>query len=174
MVVNLISKKEKTKEEILLNKIHTSNINALAKNDIIVGGQDEIKVTLANCCKPVKGDDVIGYITKGNGIVVHRSICHNVCDVNERIIPIEWNMNSTNKYETSIIIRTEKSDNILVNIISMASTSNVNVQTLNIINNTDFQTYNLVVLVDNIDRLNSFLNALYQMKEIIEVQRIIN
>ena len=56
----------------------------------------------------------------------------------------------------------------------MASTSNVNVQTLNIINNTDFQTYNLVVLVDNIDRLNSFLNALYQMKEIIEVQRIIN
>ena len=79
-----------------------------------------------------------------------------------------------NKYETSIIIRTEKSDNILVNIISMASTSNVNVQTLNIINNTDFQTYNLVVLVDNIDRLNSFLNALYQMKEIIEVQRIIN
>ena len=174
MVVNLISKKEKTKEEILLNKIHTSNINALAKNDIIVGGQDEIKVTLANCCKPVKGDDVIGYITKGNGIVVHRSICYNVCDVNERIIPIEWNMNSTNKYETSIIIRTEKSDNILVNIISMASTSNVNVQTLNIINNTDFQTYNLVVLVDNIDRLNSFLNALYQMKEIIEVQRIIN
>ena len=174
MVVNLISKKEKTKEEILLNKIHTSNINALAKNDIIVGGQDEIKVTLANCCKPVKGDDVIGYITKGNGIVVHRSICHNVCDVNQRIIPIECNMNSTNKYETSIIIRTEKSDNILVNIISMASTSNVNVQTLNIINNTDFQTYNLVVLVDNIDRLNSFLNALYQMKEIIEVQRIIN
>lgn len=63
-IVNLLSKEEKSKEEIILNKLNNSNIVEDLKNDVIVGGLDEIKVTLANCCKPVKGDDVIGYITK--------------------------------------------------------------------------------------------------------------
>lgn len=172
-VINVINKETKTKEEIILNKI--SNVDRIVniKNDIIVAGIDEIKVTLANCCKPVKDDDVIGYITKGNGIVVHRTNCHNIVDVDDRIIPIEWNPNSTNKYKTSIVIKMEKKDNVLVNIISKASSSNVTVESINLVNNSEYQTYNLVVLVENVTKLKSFLNELYQMKEVVEVERLI-
>ena len=80
-VINIINKETKSKEEILLTKIGNTSVNTNIKNDIIVAGIDEIKVTLANCCKPVKGDEVIGYITKGSGIVVHRTNCHNIMDV---------------------------------------------------------------------------------------------
>ena len=172
-IVNLLSKEEKSKEEIILNKLNNANIVEDLKNDVIVGGLDEIKVTLANCCKPVKGDDVIGYITKGNGVVVHRTNCHNISDIDERIVPTSWNMNSNNKYKTSIMIKTAKKDNMLVNIISKASSSNVTIQSINVINNLDYLTYDLLVLVENVDKLNSFLNDLYQMPEVIEVERVI-
>ena len=134
---------------------------------------DEIKVTLANCCKPVNGDEVIGYITRGNGIVVHRCNCHNIMDVEDRIIPIEWNTNTINKYSTAVIIKMTKKDNVLVDIISKASTHNVTVQSINLINNSDYQTYNLLVIVENVTKLNEFLKDLYQMPEIIEVERLI-
>ena len=172
-VINIINKETKTKEEIILNKISNVDRTVSIKNDIIVAGIDEIKVTLANCCKPVKDDDVIGYITKGNGIVVHRTNCHNIIDVDDRIISIEWNPNSTNKYKTSIVIKMEKKDNVLVNIISKASSSNVTVESINLVNNSDYQTYNLVVLVENVTKLKNFLNELYQMKEVVEVERLI-
>ena len=94
-------------------------------------------------------------------------------DVDDRIIPIEWNPNSINKYKTSVIIKMEKKDNVLVNIISKASSSGVTVQSINLINNSDYQTYNLVVLVENVDKLKGFLNELYQMKEVVEVERLI-
>ena len=132
-----------------------------------------MKVTLANCCKPIKGDEIIGYITRGNGIVVHRTNCHNVADLDERIIYVEWNENSTNKYLTSILVKAEKNNNFLVNMISKASSSNVTIQTINVINNDNFQAYDLLVLVENVDKLKYFLNDLYQMKEVISAERLV-
>ena len=172
-VVNTIHKEVKSKEEILLDKLSNTELPTNIKNDIIVDGIDEIKVTLANCCKPVNGDDVIGYITKGNGIIVHRCNCHNIIDVDDRIIPIKWNNNVENKYKTTILIKLLKKDNILAEIISKASSTNVTIQSINLVNNSDYQTYNLLVLVNNVEKLNAFLNSLYQMPEVINVERII-
>ena len=172
-VINIINKEIKTKEETLLEKIGNTKISTNIKNDIIVAGIDEVKVTLANCCKPVKGDEVIGYITKGSGIVVHRTNCHNIMDVDDRIIPIEWNSNSINKYKTSILVKLEKKDNVLVNLIAQASSSGITIESIKLINNSEYHTYNLVVLVENVDKLKHFLNNLHQMKEVVEVERLI-
>ena len=172
-VVNGIHRETKPKDEIILDRIGNTEVPTITKNDIIVDGIDEIKVNLANCCKPVNGDDVIGYITRGNGIVVHRCNCHNIADVDERIIPIRWNPNVDNKYKTSIVLKIVKKDNILADIISKASSANVTIQSINLVNNLDYQTYNLLVLVSNVNKLNDFLNSLYQMPEVINVERII-
>ena len=61
--------------------------------DIIVSGIDKVKVNLANCCNPIYGDDIIGYITKGNGISVHRKSCRNLETLENRIVPVNWNKN---------------------------------------------------------------------------------
>ena len=172
-IINMITKENKTKEEIVLEKVGNTEVKEDAKNDIIVAGVDEIKVNLANCCKPVKGDEVIGYITKGNGIVVHRSNCHNIIDIDERIIAIEWNLNSTNKYKTSILVKLEKKDNNLVNLISKASSYNITILYINLINNSNYQSYNLLVSVSDSEKLNNFINNLYQSKDVISVERLI-
>ena len=172
-VVNVVTKEAKSKDEIILNKITNVNVNTNPKNDIIVSGVDEIKVNLANCCKPVKGDDIIGYITKGNGIVVHTTNCHNSVDIDDRIIPVQWNCSSDNKYKTQVVVKLIKKDNILVDLIRKASTSNATILSINLVNNSDYQTYNLLVLVENVEKLKAFLNDLYQMKEVIEVERLI-
>jgi GTP pyrophosphokinase len=173
-VINLLYKETKTKEEIVLDKITTATPKSISnKRDIIVDGIDEIKVSLASCCRPVKGDEIIGYITKTKGITVHRTNCHNVADVDERVISISWNMNSINKYPANIVIRTNRKENFLLQLISKASSSNVTLQTINTINNIDYITYDLIVMVDNVDTLNKFINDVYQMQDVMEVERII-
>ena len=63
----------------------------LDKNDIIVAGCDDILVNLASCCTPVFGDEIIGYITKGQGITVHKKSCVNMREIKDRLIDVEWN-----------------------------------------------------------------------------------
>lgn len=66
---------------------------------------------------PIKGDDIIGYITKGHGITVHRGICHNIANIEERIVNVSWNENIDKKWPTSIIIESEQKENLLLEII---------------------------------------------------------
>lgn len=60
------------------------------KADVIVEGIDDIKVNIASCYKPVPGDNISGYITKGNGITIHRTLCPNITDETERTIDVHW------------------------------------------------------------------------------------
>ena len=93
MIFNVINNNNENKVDIILKKA-TNNANikqTVNKNDIVVEGIDDIKVNIASCCKPVPGDRVIGYITKGNGISVHRSVCPNVSELEERLIEVNWN-----------------------------------------------------------------------------------
>lgn len=173
-IINLIFKETKTKEEIVLDKLSSSVINKREnKNDIIVSGIDEIKVSFASCCNPVKGDEIIGYITKGRGITVHRNICHNIKDIDERIIDISWNNDIKNKYQSNIIIKAEKKDNFLLQLVSKTSSSNITIQTINTINNIDYITYDLIAMVEDKEKLDKFINDIYQMSDVIEVSRII-
>ncbi len=173
-IVNLTNKETPTKEELVLNKLSQSNIKTIqSKNDIIVAGIDEIKVSLANCCKPIKGDEVIGYITKGSGITVHRVNCHNISNIEERLISIDWNLESTNKFPTNIIVTSEKSDNFLLELIAKASTYSIIIQNIQTISHLTNNIYDIVVSVKDLETLKKFINDSYQMKGIINIERVI-
>ena len=94
-VMKLICPKENPIEK-KLNKV-SDNKKQIIKNDILVEGMNEIKVSLSGCCKPIPGDNIIGYITKGSGITVHRSSCKNIIDLDERLINVRWNNNIVKK-----------------------------------------------------------------------------
>lgn len=168
-IIKIIHKKEDNKDKLSELKLgnHSTNIS---KNEILVEGISEIKVSLSNCCKPVKGDTIIGYITKGSGITIHRSCCHNIVDIEERLINVKWNLDISKKYFTDILIYTNTNDN-LVDIISKAASNSITIDTLNTINKSEFKIYNITILVEDKEKLDKFINDLYNIRGIVKVER---
>lgn len=163
---------EKEDEKRALEKVLKYSSKTMeASGDIIVDGMDDLKVSFGGCCTPIKGDDVVGYISKGNGITIHRRNCHNICNLNERIINVHWNDNASKKYVTNVIIYTEKKDNLLLDIISKTTSMNVGVKSVNTINNTDYNAYDLDILVDDKETLDRYMNVIGQLPFVTSIER---
>lgn len=173
-IINMITEENSTKEEIILKRTQNKDvILPNVKNDIIVEGIDSIKVNVASCCKPVPGDRIVGYITKGYGITVHRMMCPNIQELEERIIDVKWNTEITKHYPTNLLIRTMKNNNLLLDIIAKTSNNNVSVQSINTYNNVNDTTYDITVLVDGKETLVKFMNDVEQIPNVLEVKRLI-
>lgn len=163
---------EKEDEKRALEKVLKYSSKTMeASGDIIVDGMDDLKVSFGGCCTPVKGDDVVGYISKGNGITIHRRNCHNICNLNERIINVHWNDSASKKYVTNVIIYTEKKDNLLLDIISKTTSMNVGVKSVNTISNTDYNAYDLDILVDDKETLDRYMNVIGQLPFVTSIER---
>jgi len=170
-IIKGITKKEQIED--LTTKINeTTNKQVQSKNDILVQGLEDIKVNLSGCCKPIPGDNVVGYITRGSGITVHRTICQNVSNLEERLIPVRWNKNLNKKYFTDIIIHTNTSDNLL-DIITKASLNNITIDSISTINKSEYKVYSLTVLVEDADKLNKFMIDLNNLSFTIKVDRLL-
>lgn len=170
-VMHLIYEENESKEDLILKKVQSNNLNVNIKNDIIVNNIGDIKVNLASCCKPVPGDRIVGYITKGYGISVHRMVCPNVSELEELIIDVKWNEIKDKKYQASIIVRSLKDNNMLLNIISKASNSNISIQSVNTYINDNDTVYDLIILVENKTILSKFMNDIRSTENILEVER---
>lgn len=166
-VVRIIGKEEEEAKPKIGNlKVPTSN-----KNDILVEGMNDIKVNLSGCCKPIPGDKIIGYITKGSGITIHRITCSNISDLSERLVKVRWNSNITKKYFTDIIVHTNTSDNLL-DIVTKANANGIGIDSISTINKSQSKIYSITVLVENLDKLNKFITELNNLPFTIEVERI--
>ena len=171
-VMKIITKKEEEPNKIL-KKTGQSQKKQSLKNDVLVEGMNEIKVTLSGCCKPIPGDNIIGYITKGSGITVHRSNCKNIIDLDERLINVKWNDELTKKFPTDLLVYTNTDDNLL-NIITKASANNIMIDSINTISKHEFKIYSLTVLVENSEKLNKFCTDLNNTGFVHKVERQIN
>ena len=143
------------------------------KNDVLVNGIDEIKVNIASCCKPVPGDKIIGYITKGYGITIHRSSCPNVNDLEERFIPVHWNDEITKRYPTTIIIHTLSKKDILLDIISKSSNRSINIESINNLYTNDSYNYEITLIVNNLEELEKFIGDIKSIEEVNDVERML-
>ena len=115
---------------------------------------------------------IIGYITKGSGITVHRTNCKNIIDVDERLVNVKWNV-TEKKYETDLLIYTNNTDN-LVEIITKASSNNITIDSIKAINKSDYKLYDMTVLVENNEILRKFLIDLENLPFVLRVERMIN
>ena len=170
-IINLAIKEDIDKEAFVLNKITNRNVKEIEiKNDILVSGIDNIKVTIANCCNPIKGDKIIGYISKGNGVIVHNKDCHNIID-SERLIDVTWNKNIITKFKTNLEITTNKKDNLLLDIITKTSSLNIIVSKVDTKIYESNIKYRISLEVEDVTKLNKYITSLKQIPEIIKVER---
>ncbi|MGN0974332.1 MAG: RelA/SpoT family protein [Bacilli bacterium] len=166
-ITNIILKQDDTNQN--KPKMYVKSDDA----DIIVEGIDKIKVNLANCCNPVPQDEIIGYITKGNGISVHRRNCHNVAMKNGRIIDVSWSDETTKKYIASIMIFTSTSENKVFDIIQKANSNNIGIDKINTISKGEGSQYELDCIVNNLEQLNRYISNLEKEPFIVKIERLI-
>ena len=150
------------------------NIKITSKNtdaDIIVSGIDKVKVNLANCCNPVFGDEIVGYITKGNGISVHRITCHNLEMLEDRTVNVSWNTNINKRYMTTLLVTTESEKNHMLDLIQVVSNMNVNVDGITTISKGDTTIYQINCYVTSLDQLDKLIMNIEKNNYVIKLER---
>ena len=167
-IINLTSNDKKMLEDPLLErKRDLPKINY--KSDILVEGTGNIMVNIAKCCMPVKGDEIIGYITKGQGISVHKKNCPNVAQDSERIIDVAWNMASSNYYYTNIYVTIKDGKDILAEVITEVGKKDSQVRSCKTIAKENNLVYELNIRIKDKDELEKISNALLKLSNVIEV-----
>ena len=162
--------KHEDKEEVKVKK--QKLVIKTTDNDIVVGDTKNIETHIANCCLPVPGDEIIGYITKSNGIRIHIKECSNVEFFDERKINASWNEKSDNRYNSELIIHTTSKENIIVDIVQTSASLGITIENVNLINKSNNNVYSIDVLVKNLEDLTKLMTNLNKIKYVNDVERI--
>lgn len=166
-IINIIYKKEEEpKAKKIILKPSDNN------SDIVVAGIDKVKVNLANCCDPLPGDEIIGYITKGNGISVHRKNCHNLEYLDNRTVTVKWNDITNDKYETVILIHTDQSDNKVMEIMQKLSTFDIHIDRFVTLHENNYFGYEVTLYVKDLEYLEKVVRELEKLSYITKIERL--
>ena len=162
---------EKTLQELSKEKVHREKPSS---NGIIVKGIDNCLVKLSRCCNPVPGDEIIGYITRGRGVSVHRTDCVNAKNLlsdGNRIIDVYWS-NQKTTYSVDIEIYANDRSGLLADIINVLGNTKCKLQAVNSkANKEKIAITEVTVEVGNIEQLNQVLKALRKVDSVYEVKR---
>ena len=157
-----------------LSKTKTS-ISRPSKTGVVVKGIDNCLVKLSKCCNPLPGDDIIGYITKGRGVSVHRTDCPNVKDLfNEesRMIDVYWFDDVNGIYKVEIEILATDRSGLLKDVIKQIENYKVKLMGVNTrTTKENIAIMNVSLEVENIDNLNKLLVAFKNIESVYEVNR---
>ena len=146
--------------------------------DVTIYGVDNVLTQIAQCCKPVPGDEIIGFITKMRGITIHRSDCHNVLHAleenSERLIEVEWNHEINQCYTVMIELIAMDRQGLLRDITAILANLEINVLGINTsTNKSDYSArMRLSLEIAGIAQLSRALNRIDQLSNVVEVYRI--
>ena len=178
------SKDEKVIEENT-NKIIEDNISKAQRNKIdqtvgiTVKGVDNLMIRFAKCCNPVPGDDIMGYITKGRGISVHRADCGNlknlIMEDGDKVVDVSWGTSNGRAYIAEIQVKAEDRSGVLTDIMGIISELNLQLNALNAKSAKGSMAYvNIKVKIDTVELLKDLMKKIRHLKGIIDVYRVNN
>ena len=166
----------KTTEQIIEKLKVQGSKKAKNGTGILVKGEPGVMVRMAKCCNPVPGDDIIGYITRGRGVSVHRSDCtslgHTPEDL-ERMIEVSWDESTSESFHVGIDIQAYDRPGILMEVMAVLSELKITITNMNakVIENTKNVIINIVVEIRDISQLDFVMTKLRRIREVYTVQR---
>lgn len=142
---------------------------------VVVKGIDNCLVRLSKCCNPVPGDDIVGFITRGRGVSVHRKDCVNIKDLisqEDRMIDVYWYNNIQSSYNVEIEILANDRNGLLADIIKQIASVKTRLIAVNSkLNKEKIVVTEVTVEVENLDDLNNILKSLRKIDNVYEVNR---
>ena len=159
-------------EELSKEKAHISKPST---SGVIVKGIDNCLVKLSKCCNPVPGDEIVGYITKGRGVSVHRKDCKNVKDLfseENRMIDVSWYTDKPSSYNVDIAIFSNDRDGLLADIIATVTAEKTPmISVTSKVSKERIVLTELTIEVSNVAQLNNVQKALRKIDSVYDVQR---
>jgi len=152
--------------------------NKSSSDGIIVKGIQNCLIRYSKCCSPVPGDQIIGYITRGRGVSIHRQDCINVAAMHKdeseraRLIDVSWENNTNTSYLSKLKIVCPDRDGLVLEVANIVNDTKVSLKTLNARSTKDcLGIVEITVEVTSTEQLNLLINKLRTLKDIIEVTR---
>ena len=168
-IINLTKEDRHEVDDALFErKLSIPKINY--KSDILVEGNSNIMVNIAKCCMPIKGDEIVGFITKGQGISVHKKGCANVPNNSERVVDVSWNMDASNYYFTNIYVYVTAGFDLLVNIITEVGKLGCIVRSCNTKEFDNKTMYELNIRIKDKEELDNVMKSIRKIHNVIDVK----
>ena len=168
-IINLTKEDRHEVDDALFErKLSIPKINY--KSDILVEGNSNIMVNIAKCCMPIKGDEIVGFITKAQGISVHKKGCANVPNNSERVVDVSWNMDASNYYFTNIYVYVASGFDLLVNIITEVGKLGCIVRSCNTKEFDNKTMYELNIRIKDKEELDNVMKSIRKIHNVIDVK----
>ena len=177
----LIEYRKDHKEEDIeekLKELETTRAQKKTKpsnNGVIVKGIDNCLVKLSKCCNPLPGDEIIGYITRGRGVSIHRKDCVNIKDLfkeENRIIDVAWEKEQQASYNVNLTVLANDRLGLLADIMNVLSNTKANLVEINGKTGKDrIALIDITIEIKNLDELNNILKSIRKVDSVYEVKR---
>jgi GTP pyrophosphokinase len=141
--------------------------------DISILGLKGLLTHLGRCCKPVPGDPIIGYITRGKGATIHRQDCPNILRIKdkERLVQVSWGQ-PQKTYPVSIRIQAYDRDGLMRDVSTLVANEGINMSSIHVSTKNSLATFDLVMGVTDIAQLSRVLNRLEALPNVLEARRL--
>lgn len=177
-LINLYNEENKKEEELTIDTM-VNKPQALRKisvdKGIVVKGIDNVLVRFAKCCNPVKGDNIIGYVTRGRGVSVHRSDCPNLFSQSleqERLLEVSWDEQEASTFNANIEISANDSKKILLDVTNAINEMKLVISEMSARTTKDHTAIiNLTLEIKNIEQLDYVIKKFKAIKDVINVYR---
>ena len=149
--------------------------NAVSHHGVVVKGEPNMAVRFAHCCSPLPGDKIVGYITRGRGVSIHRADCPNMTDLmldKERLIDVEWASTEKASYPVTIHIVAGERPGLLMEISQLLMNLNISILAMNAKTTEDIVTVQLTFNVSGAAQLDSIMKGMRKIRTVNDVYRI--
>ncbi|MGE7365389.1 RelA/SpoT family protein [Desemzia incerta] len=164
--------------ELKPKKPETEKMKIKHEDGVVIQGVDNLLTRLSRCCNPVPGDEIVGYITKGRGISIHRKDCANVnssSEVEDRLIDVEWEdtSNAKKEYNAELQVEGYNRTGLLNEILQVVNTQTKNLSNVNgRIDNNKMATITLTIGIVNLSQLEKIVDKIKNIPDVYTVRRI--
>ncbi|WP_019154645.1 RelA/SpoT family protein [Robertmurraya massiliosenegalensis] len=162
-----------------VNELKSFPTKKKRESGVRVTGIDNLLIRLSRCCSPVPGDDIVGFITKGRGVSVHRADCTNIdtADAKARLIPVEWEtaLNDRKEYNVDIEITGYDRRGLLNEVLQAVSETKTNISAVTGKSDRNkMATISMTIMIVNVAHLQKVVDRIKQIPDIYAVRRIMN
>lgn len=165
-----------TTEELITSKESRRHPSSPNSKGVRIKGVDNVLIRFGRCCNPLPGDKIIGFITRGRGVSVHRQDCPNVKEFideePERLLEAAWDEAQKNNFQVEIKISAFDRPNLATEIMLIIGDAKIHINAINARTKRNYVFIDLKVDVNNLEELNLLIEKIKRVRDVVEVQRV--